>query len=180
MISKKRQTGYFFIISALILFFGIYYISLSYPGYNQITNTLSDLGNNIATANTFNTFALAFSIIFILGLIYYRKQISNRSITILSFLTADGLAGIALYPLDTGGIHSVFALLGFASSVLVMYTYGRRHRHNIIVSFSYIGAVALLVFFLGITTGINGLLERLIFYPYIIFLILFGYKLVKE
>ncbi len=83
------------------------------PGYDYRAAAISDLGVIGETAWLFNGLLVAVGALNIAaGLLMYR---SHRRLWILAvyLLAGAGAAGAGLLPLNLGGLHSLFALIGF-------------------------------------------------------------------
>jgi hypothetical membrane protein len=153
------------------------------PGYDFHTAAISDLGVTAETAVLFNGLLVAIGLLDIAaGYALYRRQ--RRGLLVLYVLAGVGAVGAGVFPLSTGGVHTVFALLAFVGFNLQI-----------------IGSAALLagaMRILGIVAGGVGLLyavlmiigdsgegavfgpighggsERMIAYPAMLWLLAFG------
>ncbi|WP_459191940.1 DUF998 domain-containing protein [Halosimplex sp. J119] len=83
------------------------------PGYDFGAAAISDLGVVPETALLFNaSLALVGVLNLVGGYLYYRAH-DKRWLLAIYALAGVGALGAAAFPLDTGGLHSLFALLAF-------------------------------------------------------------------
>jgi len=83
------------------------------PGYDFHGGAISDLGVIGETAMLFNLLLVAIGVLNIVGgYLYFR---AHRRVWLLGIyvLAGIGAIGAGVFPLSTGGLHSIFALLAF-------------------------------------------------------------------
>ncbi len=83
------------------------------PDYNMSTGAISDLGVIGETALLFNVSVVAVGVLNILGgYLFFR---SHRRLWLLALFAVAGVGaiGVGFFPLNRGGIHSLFALVAF-------------------------------------------------------------------
>lgn len=85
------------------------------PAYDFNAAAISDLGVIDSTAMLFNGSLLAVAVLNIIGgYLFYRSH--HRAWILTLFVIAGlGALGVALFPLDSGGPHGLFALVAFAA-----------------------------------------------------------------
>ena len=155
------------------------------PGYSMNTNSISDLGT-ISQANLlFNASIFAVGLLNIVGGYYFYRSHGKRSVFLMFILAGIGAMGVGVFTLDSPiGLHSLFALLAFLffnlQAILTAQVVGGPLRPISIV-LGLIGLVYVLVMFVS-DAGIidlfgpigHGGTERMIVYPSIIWLMVFG------
>jgi hypothetical membrane protein len=154
------------------------------PGYDFAGGAISDLGVIPETALLFNASLAAVGILNLFaGWLLFR---SRRSVAVLAvFLLAGiGAVGAALFPLDRGGLHTIFALLAFVTFNLEPLVIGLASR-------GWLRLVSLLVTIIGLAfVGVmmvgdggnpaafgpinHGGTERMIVYPVMLWLLAYG------
>jgi hypothetical membrane protein len=83
------------------------------PGYDYAGGAISDLGRIPETALLFNGSLVALGLLNAAGGILFHR-VHGRSIVLAWFLIAAiGSIGAGLFPLGSGGLHGVFALVAF-------------------------------------------------------------------
>ncbi|MDS0478478.1 DUF998 domain-containing protein [Natrinema sp. 1APR25-10V2] len=86
------------------------------PGYDFGGGAISDLGVVAETAVLFNASLVAVGLLNgIGGYVFYRTHGSRwiLSVYVLAGIGAIGAIGAGVFPLDTGGLHGLFALVAF-------------------------------------------------------------------
>lgn len=154
------------------------------PGYDFAGGAISDLGVIPETALLFNASLAAVGILNLFaGWLLFR---SRRSVAVLAvFLLAGiGAVGAALFPLDRGGLHTIFALLAFVTFNLEPLVIGLASR-------GWLRLVSVLVTIIGLAfVGVmmvgdggnpaafgpinHGGTERMIVYPVMLWLLAYG------
>ena len=138
-----------------------------YPEYNMATNYISDLGVG-STALLFNTSAVLFGVMVLLGVAFGRRSIGSPLMLSLA-LTGAGAVGVGLFPEATGAPHQICALIAFffgAVSAIISYRITRRPLSYFSVVLGVIALAALVLYFSHYDLGIGrGGMERMIAYP---------------
>jgi hypothetical membrane protein len=171
-----------FALSAAFLLVTMLAASIA-PGYDFHAAAISDLGVIADTATLFNVLLVAIGLMNVAaGYLLYRRR--HRALLAIYVLAGIGAAGAGVFPLSTGGLHSLFALIAFVG-----------------INIEVIGSAALLVGpmrALGVVAGAVGLVnavlmvigdsgntavfgpighggtERMIAYPAMLWLLAFG------
>ena len=82
------------------------------PGYDFHAAAISDLGVIAETATLFNVLLIAIGLMNVAaGYLLYRRQ--HRALLAIYVLAGIGATGAGVFPLSTGGLHSLFALAAF-------------------------------------------------------------------
>lgn len=154
------------------------------PGYDFAGGAISDLGVIPETALLFNVSLAAVGILNLFaGWLLFR---SRGSVAVLAvFLVAGiGALGAALFPLDRGGLHTIFALLAFVTFNLEPLVIGLASRGSfrlVSVLVTVVGLAFVGVMIVG--DGGNpaafgpinhGGAERMIVYPVMLWLLAYG------
>ncbi|NLV06211.1 DUF998 domain-containing protein [Haloarcula rubripromontorii] len=83
------------------------------PGYDFRAAAISDLGVFPETALLFNVSLIAVGLLNLLGGYFFYRSHGKRWLLAIFVLAGMGAIGAGLFPLDTGGIHGLAALLAF-------------------------------------------------------------------
>jgi len=147
-----------------------------YPEYNMAANYISDLGVG-STALLFNTSAVLFGVMVLLGVAFGRRSIGSPLMLTLA-LTGAGAVGVGLFPETTGAPHQICALIAFflgAVSAIISYRITRRPLSYFSVVLGVIALAALVLYFSHYDLGIGrGGMERMIAYPSLVWALGFG------
>jgi len=149
-----------------------------YPGYSPFHNYISDLGALKApTAPLFNTSVILLGVLGLLAVFLLRRELGRAGAWLLGIASL-GAIGVGFFPEDYGLPHSISALIAFLFGALAVITIGIR-RGGIFkplgITLGAISLVALALFIPRVSTplGIGGI-ERLVAYPVLIFLAIYG------
>ncbi len=156
-----------------------------YPNYNVGTDALSALGYlGSNTALLWSGYVLAAGLLALSGmyLLFYRSQFRlglgrAKWVGLLFMLPGAGTILVSLFPANSGlgSLHLIGALIAFIfgglSAVYAFKLTSAPFRYFSVVLGAAI-LVALVVSF--VPTGVYGLLERLVVYPYILWAVAFG------
>jgi len=149
-----------------------------YPGYSPLHNYISDLGSLKApTAPLFNTSVILLGALGLLAVFLLRQELGRAGAWLLG-LASLGAMGVGLFPEDYGLSHSISALIAFLFGALAVIAIGIR-RGGVFkplgIALGAISLVALALFIPRVNTplGIGGI-ERLVAYPVLLFLIIYG------
>jgi hypothetical membrane protein len=184
---SSRRAG-----SALVLIAGTIFLILTivaeaaYPGYSVRTNALSDLGALGARSmliwdgQLFASGALTLAGAYLL---FFRSAwgrgagLNRVLVVVLYFLPAIGTIIVALFPENFApaihllGAFLVFTLGGFGAIYVLKLTKSPFRYYSVALGALSLGSTPLL--WLGAALGF-GLVERLVVYPYVIWLVAFG------
>jgi hypothetical membrane protein len=83
------------------------------PGYDVQAGAISDLGVLPATALLFNASLVATGLLNIVGAVLLNLAERRSVLLALSLAAGAGAIGAGVFPLDTGDLHGIFALLAF-------------------------------------------------------------------
>ena len=110
--TDSRAAGLlFFGVSAGFLMVTMLAASIA-PGYDFHGAAISDLGVTAETAVLFNGLLVVIGAMNVAGgYLLYRRH--HRGVLAAYVLAGVGAVGAGLFPLSTGGVHSLFALLAF-------------------------------------------------------------------
>jgi len=110
--TDSRAAGLlFFGVSAGFLMVTMLAASIA-PGYDFRGAAISDLGVTAETAALFNGLLVVIGAMNVAGgYLLYRRH--HRGVLAAYVLAGVGAVGAGLFPLSTGGVHSLFALLAF-------------------------------------------------------------------
>jgi len=153
------------------------------PGYDFHAAAISDLGVIAETATLFNVLLVALGLMNIaVGYLLYRRR--HRALLAVYVLAGIGATGAGLFPLSTGGLHSLFALIAFVgfnlevigSAVLLS---GPMRVLGVAAGVVGLAYAVLMVIGDSGNTGVFGPIghggsERMIAYPAMLWLLAFG------
>ncbi len=154
------------------------------PGYDFSAGAISDLGTIESTAWLFNTSLVLVGVLNVAaGYLYFRAH-RRRRVLALFVLAGVGAFGAGLFPLDRGGLHSLFALVAFICFNVQALSVGALVRGAMRWLSVLAGAVGL-VFVVLMVIGDSGNpaafgaighggTERMIVYPAMLWLLVFG------
>ncbi len=111
--TNMGPAGALFLTLGALFLTGIMLAASIAPAYDYHGGAISDLGVIEATALLFNSLLIAIGALNIAGgFLFYRR---HRRAWLMAVYVAGGIGaiGAGLMPLDTGDLHSLFALLGF-------------------------------------------------------------------
>ena len=154
------------------------------PNYDDSAGAISDLGVIAATAPLFNASLIIVGVLNVVGgwLLY---RVHRRAWCLAAFgLAGIGAIGAGVFPLDTGAMHSLSALLGFVFLNVEAIMVGTL-IHGWLRPISFLAGAIGLVFVVLMAVGDSGNAaafgpighggtERMIVYPAMIWLIAFG------
>ena len=108
-----RLPGLFFlVIGAAFLIVTMLAASIA-PGYDFHDGKISDLGVIPETAGMFNLLLIGIGILNVVAGALTDRVLGARWLLAASLVGGVGAAGAGLFPLDRGGLHSLFALAAF-------------------------------------------------------------------
>jgi len=149
-----------------------------YPGYSPLHNYISDLGALKApTAPLFNTSVILLGALGLLAVFLLRRELGRAGAWLLG-LASLGAMGVGLFAEDYGFPHSISAFIAFLFGALAVIAIGLR-RGGIFkplgITLGAISLVALALFIPRVNTPLGiGCIERLIAYPVLLFLVIYG------
>lgn len=154
------------------------------PGYTLSETAISDLGVIPETALLFNASLVVAGVLNLVGGYYFYRTHGNRGILAVFVLAAVGAAGAGLFPLDTGGLHSLAALLAFVFFNLEALASATRTT-GVMRVMSLVAGLVGLAFVVVMIIGDagnpavfgpigHGGAERMIVYPVMLWLVAFG------
>jgi hypothetical membrane protein len=182
--SNKSLAGILFFISSAWFMASLMIAEAIAPGYSMNTNAISDLGTIGESSLLFNTSIFIVGIMNIVGGYLYFQSHQRRSVLVIFTVAGIGAMGVGIFTLNTPGLHGIFALIAFlffnlqAIAVAGMLSWPLK---PISVVLGLIGLAYIVVMFVS-DSGIvdlfgplgHGGTERMIVYPSIIWLMVFG------
>ena len=182
--ADARLPGLLFVILGAAFITGTMVLASIAPAYDMNGAAISDLGVIAQTAFWFNSLLVALAIVNVTGGYLYYRSHGRAWLLALYAIAAIGALGAGLFPLSTGGLHSLFALVAFlffnleglATAALLK---GPIRALGLVAG--TIGLVYAVVMVIGDSgnPGVFGPIghggsERLIAYPVMLWLIAFG------
>jgi hypothetical membrane protein len=104
--------GLFLLVGGAFLLVTMLAASIA-PGYDFHAGKISDLGVIPETAGLFNVLLVAIGALNVAGAYLYYRTHRRTWLLAIYVLAGIGSVGAGVFPLDRGGLHSVFALLAF-------------------------------------------------------------------
>jgi len=155
------------------------------PGYSMHDNAISDLGTIPQTRLLFNLSLVAIGAMNLVGGLFLFRELRDKVLFSFFLLGSIGAMGAALVPLDSPvGAHGLFALIAFLFTNLEIILIAIKLHGSMKVIGFLAGVIGLI--FLGLMVLVDsgsvdvsgsighGGAERMIAYPTLLFLILFG------
>lgn len=191
-LNKNNNSKFNFKLYAGVLFFSlaaqfITVIMLSAaiaPDYNFHGSAISDLGVIPSTAVLFNISLIIVGVLNILGGYFYYHSHEDINLLILFVISGIGALGTGLFPLNISDLHTIFALIAFIFFNLQALSCSRRlsgPMKYISLFLGILGVIFVVIMVIGDFgfTAIFGAIghggsERMIVYPPILWLIVFG------
>jgi hypothetical membrane protein len=160
------------------------------PNYDYVGGAISDLGIIPETALLFNGTLVAIGLLNILGGYLLYRSHGRAWILTIFVLGGIGAIGAGFFPLSTGGVHSLFALFGFAFfnlEAVAAATVLPRPMNGISLLAGVAGAVFVVLMVIGdagnaAAFGVigHGGTERMIVYPVMLWLVALGGFLIAD
>jgi hypothetical membrane protein len=183
-ISNKSMAGILFFLSSAWFMSSLMICEAIAPGYSMNTNAISDLGTIGQSSLLFNSSIFVVGIMNIVGGYLYYQSHQRRSVLVMFTFAGIGAMGVGIFTLNTPGLHGIFALIAFLFFNLQAITVAGMLSlplKLITMVLGLLGLVYIVVMFVS-DSGIidlfgpigHGGTERMIVYPSIIWLTVFG------
>nr|WP_239640381.1 DUF998 domain-containing protein [Halogeometricum pallidum] len=160
------------------------------PGYDFRAAAISDLGVFPETALLFNVSLVVVGVCNLLGGYFLYRAHGKRWLLAIFALAGIGAIGAGLFPLNTGGIHGLAALLAFVFfnvQAIGSGTYLRGIMRALSVLVGALGLVFVVLMALGDAGNAaafgsigHGGTERMIVYPVMLWMVAFGGYLLEK
>jgi len=190
-LDSRKLAGTLFLVLAAGFMTVIMLAAAMVPGYDFRGGAISDLGVFPETALLFNTSLVLVGVLNLAGGYLFYRTHGERWLVVIFALAGVGAIGAGLFPLDTGGLHGLSALLAFLFfNVQALGTATR--LDGAMRALSVLAGGVGLVFVVLMTLGDagnaaafgpigHGGTERMIVYPVMLWLVaLGGYLLAKS
>ncbi|MFC7114465.1 DUF998 domain-containing protein [Natronoarchaeum sp. GCM10025703] len=183
-VDSRKPAGVLFVALSAQFLTVIMLTAAMAPNYDFGAAAISDLGVIDETALVFNSSLIAAGVLNLLGGFYFYRTHDRRWLFTVFALAGIGAVGAGVFALDTGGLHSLFALLAFVFfNVQALGTATR--LSGVMRGLSVLAGGLGLVFVVLMAVGDagnaaafgpigHGGTERMIIYPVMIWLIAFG------
>lgn len=186
----NKIAGLFFFILAAQFITIVMLSAAIVTGYDFKNSAISDLGVYPSTALLFNTSVVILGLFNILGGYFYYKTHKKQWLFIIFLLAGIGAVLTGLFPLNTGDIHSLAALVAFLFFNIEVFGSGiLLHGPMKVIAFllGIIGTIFVIIMIIGDSgnTAVFGIIghggtERMIVYPALLWLMLLGGYLIGE
>ncbi|MBU0668063.1 DUF998 domain-containing protein [Patescibacteria group bacterium] len=174
---KHPNVGILLFLGPTQLFLCMVVAAALYPNYNIANNYISDLGMaGSSAAWLFNISILLFGASVMLAANIMRSK--NKLFALLALLTGLGFFGVGIFPADFAVAHLTLALIGFIFGGMMMIAAFKLKLQwfgqiSVLLGLFSLIATGLLLADLTLGLGIGGM-ERLAFYPILIWTASFG------
>ena len=190
-LDSRKLAGTFFLVLAAGFMTVIMLAAAMVPGYDFRGAAISDLGTFPETALLFNVSLVLVGVLNLAGGYLFYRSHGKRWLLAVFGLAGLGAIGAGFFPLDTGGLHGLFALLAFLFfNVQALGTATRLDGAMGVLSVlaGGVGLVFVVLMALGDAGNAaafgpigHGGTERMIVYPVMLWLVAFGgYLLAKS
>ncbi|MDD1756143.1 MAG: DUF998 domain-containing protein [Methanomassiliicoccales archaeon] len=173
--------GNLIIVASLQLLLLVNIAEFLYPGYSVSSNYISDLGVGPSPSKEIFTLGvLAFGLLILLAaaLLYERK---GSYLWLFFAISGVGALGVAVFNEDTGAPHALFAVMAFAFGCLAAVYAFRITKpmfSYISLALGLIGLAAFVLLGMGVYLGLGpGGMERMIFYPGVLWALAYGVRI---
>jgi hypothetical membrane protein len=183
-LDSRRLAGTFFLVLAAGFVTVIMLAAAMVPGYDFRGAAISDLGTFPETALLFNASLILVGVLNLTGGYLFYRTHGKRWLLAVFALAGIGAVGAGLFPLDTGGLHGLFALLAFLFfNVQALGTATRLDgaMRTLSILAGGLGLVFVVLMALGDAGNAaafgpigHGGTERMIVYPVMLWLVAFG------
>jgi len=112
-LDSRQLAGTSFVVLAAGFMTVIMLAAAMVPGYDFRGAAISDLGTFPETALLFNTSLVLVGLLNLAGGYLFYRTHGKRWLFAVFAVAGVGAVGAGLFPLDTGGLHGLFALLAF-------------------------------------------------------------------
>jgi hypothetical membrane protein len=177
-----RSPGLLLVLGSFELLFLELIAEVLYPGYSVSLNYISDLGVGPEPSRTIFTVGIIVFGVFVTTSVYLRGG-PAWEVPILVALSGAGTIGVGVFNENWGTIHLVFAGLAFGMGSLAALVSSRTVRRPLSVLFASLGVIGLVALglqasgtFLGL--GVGGM-ERMIYYPAVLWVLIYGVYLMS-
>jgi hypothetical membrane protein len=160
------------------------------PGYDFNAAAISDLGVIPATALLFNLSLIAVGFLNIAGGYFFYRQHGRRWILAIYAIAGVGAIGAGVFPLNSGDLHSIFALVAFlffniAAIATATVIHGPMKIVSVLAGLVGIGFVVLMIAGDSGNAAAFGAIghggtERMIVYPVMLWMLAFGGYLMAD
>ena len=151
------------------------------PGYDNQMQVISELGLG-KTAGLFNSSIILAGALMMVAAFFTYKLYKKLYAGAAVFVCGAGIAGVGIFPMDTGFAHDLASNTAFFLGPLIAigsFWFSRKPAAYLFVALGIISIVSAMLFISGIDLGFGiGLMERLIVYPFLIWAMAFGTYLI--
>ena len=170
------------VLGSLELLFLEYLAEFLYPGYSVSLNYISDLGVGPDPSRTiFTAGIIVFGVLATVSV--YLRGGPAWEVPILVALCGAGTIGVGVFDENWGTVHLVFAGLAFGVGSLAALVSARTVKGPLSILFASLGAIGLIALGLQATGTFMGLgaggMERMIYYPAILWVLIYGIYLMS-
>lgn len=181
-LEQTRAAGAIAIAGALLFILAMLASESAYPNYSWANNYISDLGVG-PTATLFNPAAIVFGALVIVAGVLFFLATRHKLLPLLIAVTGVGIIGVGAMPETTGSWHTAFAGIAFSVGALAAIASSRLFKKPANYFFVMLGLISLagiICLQSGLFFGLGpGGIERVIAYPILLWLLVFGFILAK-
>jgi hypothetical membrane protein len=190
---NKRTAGLLFIVGVVQYVLAVVISEAIYSGYSVGQQYLSDLGDWSKAGNyaaIFNASAILWGIFLIAGAYFIQRVFKNRLFTSLLVIAGVGSVSAGVVAINISfSVHGILGLIAFvsaAASAIMSYKFGKSPLSYVSVILGAVTLLATVLFLLGqgssdfyLGIGLGGM-ERIIVYPYLLWMLGFGAYLIGD
>ena len=174
---KRKIAGSLLFIGGVIGVLGIIVAEALYPGYSTSDNYISDLGVG-PSALVFNSSMVILGVLVLCGAYFIQKAFNFKLLTILVAVAGIGAIGVGLFTEDAGTAHLIFSFLilffgGLSATASYKVQKAPASYFSVILGAMSLLAIALFASGTLLDLGKGGM-ERMIAYPSLLWLVVFG------
>jgi hypothetical membrane protein len=184
--ANLRSPGLLLLVGAIEMIILVNLAEFLYPGYSVSQDYISELGVGPAAPRAVFTVALiTFGVLVLVASYSLRERGRQSRLWLLLSLSAVGAIGVAVFDMDNFSVlHGLSALLAFLFGNLGAVYSSRMVRAPLSYTFGSLGllglsALALLAVEADLGLGLGGI-ERMVFYPAMLWVLAFGVHLLGE
>lgn len=177
MYENEKIAGLLLIIGGVQCVLAITVAEALYPDYSISENWISDLGVG-PSALIFNSSIFLLGVLGVAATYFIQRATDSRVLPILFAIASVGAMGVGLFTEDVLILHGIFSLITFifsGLSAIISYKMQKPPLSYLSVALGAFALLAIVLTFSGTYLGIGkGGMERMIAYPVLLWVVVFG------
>ncbi len=183
MSSLKKALGAIAFIAAFQFLTAVLVAESVVPGYNNQINAISELGLG-STAALFNSSVILAGVLMAVAAYMAFKFYKKLYVGAAVFVCGAGIAAVGIFPMDMGLPHTLASNIAFFLGPLIAvgsFWFTKKPYSYLFAALGIVSILAAIPYSTGIALGIGeGLLERIIVYPFLLWAMAFGLYLIAS